>query len=110
MRGRSDDVVRLYGAVEAFSKSLGPIELVTRDRYVLLRTVRIFADLVIMTDAVRVAIHLGRRVDDPLFFKVVSDKKKVTHVAKLQTIRDVESVKPYLREAYELSQIGRAHV
>jgi hypothetical protein len=36
--------------------------------------------LVIMSDAVRVAIHLERKVNDPLFIKVVEDRKKVTHV------------------------------
>jgi hypothetical protein len=103
LRGRSDDLVRLYASVEAFARSLGPIEIVARERYVLLRSVRIFADLVIMTDAVRAAIHLGRRVEDPMFFKVVSDDRKVTHVAKLRTEGDLEAVKPYLKEAYAFS-------
>jgi len=103
LRGRSADIVRLYASVEAFAQSLGPIEIVARERYVLLRTGRIFADLVIMVDAVRIAIHLRRRVTAPIFFKVVSERQKVTHVAKLKTDEDFASVKPYLREAYELS-------
>lgn len=85
LRNRPGGLVALYDSVESFAKSLGSIEIVARKRYVLLRTVRIFADLVIMTDAVRIAIHLGRRIDDPIFFKVGSDETKVSHVAKLRT-------------------------
>ena len=103
LRNRPESVVRTYAAVEAFAKTLGPIEIVARERYVLLRRVRIFADLVIMSDAVRIAIHLKRRVDDPLFIKVVEDGKKVTHVAKLLGEKDVRAIKGYLKEAYRAS-------
>ena len=103
LRNRSPELVRLYEAVEAFAKSLGPIEIVARDRYVLLRSVRIFADLVMMTDAVRVAVHLRRPLDDSLFSKVVSDGKKVTGVTKLQTEAQLKRLLPYLKEAYEAS-------
>lgn len=103
LRDRSESVVRTYTAIEAFAKTLGPIEIVARERYVLLRSVRIFADLVIMADAVRVAIHLRRRVEDPRFFKVVEDRKRVTHVAKLASERDVDAIKAYLQEAYDAS-------
>jgi Domain of unknown function (DUF5655) len=103
LRNRPDFVVRLYASVEAFARALGPIEVVARERYVLLRSVRIFADLVIMTDAVRIAVHLKRKLADPIFFKVASSDRAVTHVAKLRTERDFSAVKPYLKEAYELS-------
>jgi hypothetical protein len=103
LRNRPESVVRTYKAVEAFAKSLGPIEIVARERYVLLRSIRIFADLVIMSGAVRVAIHLQRKVDDPLFIKVVADRRKVTHVAKLEASRDVNAIKAYLKEAYDAS-------
>jgi Domain of unknown function (DUF5655) len=103
LRGRPATVVRTYAAVEAFAKSLGPIEIVTRERYVLLRSVRIFADLVIMSDAVRIAIHLERKVEHPLFFKVLEDRKKVTHVAKLLAEKDVAAVTAYIKEAYDSS-------
>lgn len=63
LRNRPESVMRTYVAIEGFVKSLGSIELVARKRYVLLRSVRVFADLVIMADAVRVAIHLERRVN-----------------------------------------------
>jgi hypothetical protein len=103
LRNRPDSVVRLYNLVEAFARSLGPIEVVARERYVLLRSVRIFADLVIMTDAVRIAIHLQRKVNDPIFLKVAADARHITHVAKLHTQQDFRAIKPYLKEAYQAS-------
>lgn len=103
LRGRPDSLVALYASLESFARALGPIEFVTRDRYVLLRSTRIFADLVIMTDALRVAVHLGRRARDPIFFKIGSDRKHVSHVAKLRDEKGLSTLKPYLREAYEFS-------
>jgi Domain of unknown function (DUF5655) len=63
LRNRPPEVVELYAALETFAKSLGPVEFVTRERYVLLRSNRIFADLIIMSDALRIAIHLSRKVE-----------------------------------------------
>jgi predicted transport protein len=103
LRNRPPELVKLYAAVEAFVRKLGRVEFVTRERYVLLRTLRIFTDLVIMRDAVRIAIHLQRKVDDPRFFKVVTDGRKVTHVAKLKSLSDLKAIQPLIREAYELS-------
>ena len=77
----------LYASVESFAKSIGPMEIVARQRYVLFRSTRIFADFVLMADALRAAVHLGRRVEHPIFFKVGTDRKKVTHVAKLRTLK-----------------------
>ncbi len=103
LRNRPPEIVELYAALETFAKSLGPVEFVTRERYVLLRSNRVFADLVIMSDALRIAIHLSRTVQDERFFKVASDRRHVTHVAKLRDMRDLEAVQPFLREAYEFS-------
>ena len=105
LRNRPEALVELYASLESFAKALGPIEIVARERYILLRSTRIFADLVIMTDALRVAVHLRRKLDDPIFFKVVSDGKKVTHVAKLRTAEDLRRMKPYVQEAYD-STVG----
>ncbi|MEO6599178.1 MAG: DUF5655 domain-containing protein [Polyangiaceae bacterium] len=107
LRNRPASVVAVYEAVESFAESLGPIEIVARERYVLLRTVRIFADMVIMTDAVRIAVHLKREVKAAMFVKVVQDDKGVTHVAKLKSQKDVEGIKAYLKEAYEYSLAAR---
>jgi uncharacterized protein DUF5655 len=103
LRGRPDSLVALYSSLESFAKTLGPVEFVARDRYVLLRSSRIFADLVVMTDALRVAVHLSRRVADPIFFKIGADRKRVSHVAKLRDETSLLTLKPYLREAYEFS-------
>ena len=103
LRGRPDFVVALYSSLEAFARTLGPVEFVTREHYVLLRSRRIFADLVLMKDALRVAVHLGRRVESPLFFKIGADRKQVSHVAKLRDEKELAMLKPYLREAYEFS-------
>jgi hypothetical protein len=103
LRGRPDSLVALYSSLESFAKTLGPVEFVARDRYVLFRSSRIFADLVVMTDALRVAVHLGRRVADPIFFKIGADRKRVSHVAKLRDETSLSTLKPYLREAYAFS-------
>lgn len=105
MRNRPESLVSLYRTVLAFAHSLGPIEVVARQRYVLLRSVRIFSDLVIMTDAVRIAIHLPRRVESKIYFKVVSDERAVTHVAKLRNADDWLLVEDNVREAYAWSLV-----
>src|SRR5262245_14365099 len=86
LRNRPPEVVQLYSALENFAQSLGPVEFVTRERYVLLRSNRIFVDAVIMSDALRLAIHLPRKAEHKSFIKVVSDRRHVTHVAKLRAM------------------------
>jgi predicted transport protein len=103
LRNRPPELIELYAALETFVKTLGPVEFVTRDRYVLLRAERIFADLVIMSDALRLAIHLSHKAKHSLFEKIVADRRHVTHVAKLRRQADFEDMKPFLREAYEFS-------
>ena len=103
LRGRPAQVVELYEAPEAFVNSLGPVEFVTCERYVLLRSKRVFADLGVMTDALRLAIHLPRRAVNERFIKIVADNRQVTHVAKLRNLEELEAMKPFLREAYGYS-------
>ena len=103
LRGRPASLVALYLSLEAFARALGPVECVARDRYVLFRSRRIFADLVFMTDALRVVVHLDRRAADPIFFKSGADRKRISHVAKVRDEMDLLTLKPYLQEAYELS-------
>jgi hypothetical protein len=103
LQGRSQELVRTYHALERALQSFGEHEVFATGRSVLFRTVRIFADAVVMTDAIRIAIHLDRQVEDPLFIKCVSDGRKVTHVAKLRTTQDVQHVLGYLSEAYTFS-------
>ena len=104
LKKRPREVVEVYEALERFAKSLGAVEFVARERYVLLRTKRIFTDLAIMSDAVRVAIHLPRKVANPLFVKVAAGPRHVTHVAVLRELEAVDTLKPFLREAYEYSK------
>lgn len=103
LRNRPSGIVHLYDALETFAKSLGSVEFVTRERYVLLRSCRIFADVVVMSDALRLAIHLPRKVDHRLFIEIGSDRKQVTHVAKLHNMEELKAMKPFLREAHEYS-------
>ncbi len=103
LRNRSPELVATYRALEQVAKSLGQVEIVARDRYVLFRSQKIFADVVIMAGAVRLAIHLGRKVADPRFIKVVADARHATHVVKLEQPEQVTSLTPYLREAYDFS-------
>lgn len=104
LRSRPPALVQLYELIEAFAKTLGPVEIVTRQRYALFRSVRIFADLTVMTSCVRLVIHLHRRVVDPAFSKIVAgEKSAVSHVAKLTTPDEWEAVKGYFEEAYRVS-------
>ena len=48
-----------------------------------------------------VAIHLSRKAEHKLFEKVASDRRQVTHVARLHDMAELEAMKPFLREAYE---------
>lgn len=103
LRGRSPELVALYGELEAFVKSLGAVELVARERYVLLRTARIFADLVMMSDCIRLAIHLPEAAQHAAFVKIVGDRRHVTHVAKLRTPAELAAMKPFVCRAYAFS-------
>ncbi|WP_369127366.1 DUF5655 domain-containing protein [Bowmanella dokdonensis] len=103
IRDRPQSVVEVYRAIEEFTSKLGKVETVARDRYVLFRSSRIFVDLSIMKDVVRVAVHIGRTVDNPIFIKIVDDGKQVTHVAKIANLRELKKLEPYIKEAYEFS-------
>ena len=93
LRNRPAELVHVYELIEAYAKTLGPVEIVTRQRYALFRSVRIFADLSVMTNCVRLVIHLRRRVADPVFFKIVTGAKTaVSHIAKLTTPAEWKAV------------------
>jgi hypothetical protein len=104
LSGKSAGLVELYRVIEREVSGYPGVEIVSKDRYALFRTTRIFADLVFMKDALRLALQLERVVVDPLFFKTVHDRKRVAHVAKLCTAAEVAAVLPYLKEAYELAR------
>jgi Domain of unknown function (DUF5655) len=104
LRGKPPGLVTLYRSLEAELRRLGTIEIVARDRYALFRTTRIFADLVFTRDALRLAVHLDREVRVPCFFKVQrGSPNRVAHVAMLRTAGELETIAPYLEEAYRLA-------
>jgi predicted transport protein len=103
LKNRPPELVDLYGKLEATVRSFGDVEIVARDRYALFRTTRIFTDLTVMRDALRVVIHLGREVSAPYFIKVGRDDKRVSHVTKIRTSAELRVITPLLREAYELA-------
>jgi Domain of unknown function (DUF5655) len=104
LRNRPAVVVHIYELIEAYARTLGPVEIVTRQRYALFRSVRIFADLTVMTSCVRLVIHLRRRVAEPAFSKIVTGEKlAVSHVAKLTTPDEWTAVMSYFEEAYRIS-------
>ncbi len=103
LRGRPAELVALYDELEAVVRGFGGVEVVTRERYALFRTTRIFADLTVMRDALRVVVHLDREVEAPYWIKVVRDRKRVSHVARVARPGELRAILPWLREAYELA-------
>ncbi|MCH6258505.1 DUF5655 domain-containing protein [Puniceicoccaceae bacterium K14] len=103
VRNRPDSLKKLYAELEEFAKSLGNIEVVARERYALFRSTRIFTDISVMKDCIRIAIHLNKKEEREFFIKIVSDKKSHTHVAKLFNRNDFKRVKPFIVEAYNFS-------
>lgn len=105
LKGKPESLVKLYLDLEKKLKAFGRVEIVARGRYALFRTTRIFADLVFMSDALRLAILLNREVKDPLFFKIGRmSTQRIGHVAKLRDKADLRAVLPYLKEAYRFAQ------
>ena len=103
--GRPAALVALYRTFEREVTGWGGVEVVARDRYALFRTTRIFTDLVVMTDALRIAIHLPRRVDDPMFFKVgAASGRKVSHVTLVTTAAQLRRALGFVREAYDMAK------
>ncbi len=105
LAGKPEPLVKLYLAMERTLKALGGVEIVAKPRYALFRTTRVFADLVFMRDALRLAIVLDREVKDPLFFKIGRmSTHRIGHVAKLRNAASLRAVMPYLKEAYRFAQ------
>jgi hypothetical protein len=104
LKGRPPLLTDVYRKLEATVRSFGEVEIVTRDRYALFRTTRIFADLTVTRDALRVVVHLGRKVSQPYFIKVGASGKRVSHVALVRTAQDLRTLIPFLREAFDLAK------
>ena len=103
LKGRPPALADLYGKLEATVRQFGAVEVVTRDRYALFRTTRIFADLTVTRDALRMVVHLGRKVRAPYFIKSGPSGKRISHVVLIRTAEELRTVVPFLREAFELA-------
>ena len=103
LKGRPPSLADLYRKLETTVRSFGEMEVVTRDRYALFRTTRIFADLTVTRDALRVVVHLGRKVSAPCFIKTGASGNRISHVVLVRTAEDLRTVMPFLREAFDLS-------
>ena len=103
LKDRPPALTNLYRKLEATVRGFGDVEVVTRNRYALFRTTRIFADLTVMRDALRVVVHLGRKARAPHFIKIGRGDKRVSHVALIRTAEDLRTIIPFLREAFDLA-------
>ena len=103
LKDRPPELAGLYRKLEATIDGFGVVEVVTRNRYALFRTTRIFTDLTVTRDALRVVIHLGRKVSEPCFVKIGERDKRVSHVAFVRTDEDLRTIKPFLLEAFNLA-------
>ena len=103
LKGRPPALTDLYWKLETTVRGFGEVEVVTRDRYALFRTTRIFADLTVRRDALRVVVHLGRKVSAPYFIKTGPSGNRVSHVVVVRNARELRTVMPFLREAFDLA-------
>jgi len=103
LKGRPPALTDLYRKLETTIRGFGEVEVVTRDRYALFRTTRIFADLTVMRDALRVVIHLGRKVSAPCFIKIGPSGNRVSHVVLVRTAGELRTILPFLREAFDFA-------
>ncbi len=103
LKGRPPALAALYGTLEAGVRRFGQVEVLTRDRYALFRTTRIFADLTVTRDALRVVVHLGRKVSARYFVKSGPSGKRVSHVTLVRTPEELRVVMPFLKKAFELA-------
>jgi len=105
LRNKPAALVDLFQSLEKIVQSYEGVEVVTKDRYALFRTTRIFADLVFTRDALRLVLHLREEASSPLFFKVArSENGRVAHVAMLHDAAELEAVQPYLKTAYDFAR------
>jgi predicted transport protein len=103
LKSRPPALTDLYRKLQTTIRGFGEVEVVTRDRYALFRTTRIFADLTVTRDALRVVIHLGRKVSAPYFIKIGRSGNRVSHVVLVRTAKDLRTIIPFLREAFALA-------
>ena len=101
---RPEEVVDLFAALERQVKSIGAVEFIARERYIILRSKHIFTDVIVLADSLRLVIHLPRMARHPLFKKIVADRQWVSHTAKVRKLAELEQLQPFLRAAWEYAQ------
>ncbi len=104
LKSRPPAITDLYRRLERTVRGFGEVEVVARDRYALFRSTRIFADLTVMRDALRLVIHLGRKVRRPFFVEIGESGKRISHVALVRSTGELSALVPFLREAFELTE------
>jgi hypothetical protein len=103
LKNRPPALTDLYRKLETTVRGFGQVEVVTRERYALFRTTRIFADLTVTRDALRVVVHLGRKVSAPYFIKTGPSGDRVSHVVFVRTAEDLRTITPFLHEAFDFA-------
>lgn len=103
LKDRTPELINLYRKLESTVKNFGEVEVITRNRYALFRTTRIFADLTVTLDALRVVIHLDRKAEGRCFTKIGPSGKRISHVAVVRSPQELGVILPYLREAFHLA-------
>lgn len=104
LKNRREEVVALFAALEHQAKQLGPVEFVARERYIILCSKHIFADVIVLADSLRVVIHLPKLVRHPLFKRIHAERQWVSHTAKVRKLAELEQLQPFLRAAWEYAQ------
>jgi hypothetical protein len=104
LKNRREEVVALFAALERQAKELGPVEFVARERYIILRSTHIFADVIMLADSLRLVVHLPKMARHPLFKKITADRHWVSHTAKVRKASELEQLQPFLRAAWEYAQ------
>lgn len=101
---RPEPLVRLYGTLEKTVRSWKGVEIVIAKRCALFRTTRIFADMVFMTDALRLALLLDHQAKDPIFFKSGRmSTNRFAHVMLIRTAAELRAAMPYLKDAHRFA-------
>ena len=104
LKHRREEVVDLFAALERQARSLGPVEFIAREHYIILRGKHIFADVIMLADSLRLVIHLPRMARHPLFKKITAERQWVSHTAKVRKVAELEELQPFLKAAWDYAQ------
>lgn len=101
LKGKPEPLAALFREMETKVRRWKGVEVLPKGRYALLRTTRIFADVVFMRDVLRICVLLEGFTDDPIFFKSGRmSARRVGQVAMVKTRDDLRRLMPHLKEAH----------